>query len=125
MDDSHFGYKQKNPSKKKKTCCSAPLAANFLSGIAASSSAMRVLVQYGPRAPCFRRIFKKDFVKFELGAHIFIINISFENGSGVCADFFGFERCSKFRAQTTTTNNQNHNNFVFFQGNVSKYLPRY
>jgi hypothetical protein len=44
MDDSHFGYKQKNPSeKKKKNCCSARFAANFLSGIAASSSAMRVL----------------------------------------------------------------------------------
>jgi hypothetical protein len=114
MDDSQFGYKQKKSvGKKKKNCCSAPLAANFLSGIAANSSAMRVLVQYGPRAPCFLRIFEKDFGKFELGAHIFITNISFEYGSGVCAAFFGIERCSKFRPQTTTTNNQNHNNFVF------------
>jgi hypothetical protein len=115
MDDSQFGYKQKKSvgKKKKKNCCSAPLAANFLSGIAANSSAMRVLVQYGPRAPCFLRIFEKDFGKFELGAHIFITNISFEYGSGVCAAFFGIERCSKFRPQTTTTNKQNHNNFVF------------
>lgn len=123
MDDSHFGYVQTKKSvkkeKEKENCCSAPLAANFLSGIAASSSAMRVLV---PRAPCFWRIFEKDFGKFKLGVHIFIINISVENGSG---GYFGFLRCSKFRPQTTTTNNQNHNNFVFFQANLSKYLHRY
>ncbi len=122
MDDSNFGYKQKKSVKKKikkikYNCCSAPLAANFLSGIAASSFAMRVLAQYGPRAPCFLRIFEKDFGKFEVGAHIFSVNISFEYSSGVCAAFFGIERCSKFRPQTTKTII-----ILFFP---SKYLHRY
>jgi hypothetical protein len=75
------------------------------------------LAQYGPRAPCFLRIFEKDFGKFEVGAHIFSVNISFEYSSGVCAAFFGIERCSKFRPQTTKTII-----ILFFP---SKYLHRY
>jgi hypothetical protein len=111
MDDSHFGYKQKISSNKLKKETAARLLWRqiFCLELQRISSALRVLVvQYRPRAPCFLRIFEKDFGKFELGAHIFIINISFEYGSGVCAAFFGIERCSKFHPQTTTTNNQNH-----------------
>jgi hypothetical protein len=121
IDDRHFPWmiatlatNKKIRQKKKKPAARLLWQQIFCLELQRVHLQCAYWVQYAPRAPCFRRIFEKDFVKFELGAHIFIINISFGNGSGVCAVFFEISRCSKFRPQTTTTNNQNHNNFVFF-----------